>query len=266
MTDVFSIAGTPEERAALVKMVYEDDSIYDAARDLFAQTAFLSRNSKTCFASNAYFAKYLNKSIRSVSRYISQLVKAGYLYINLIWKDGRVDKRIIALNISKLKERVVNKVKTAAEIFNRNVKTTTREFFRFMNNSLKMGNVYTCGVEKCFKDKEKKDLLYKYNKSKKSKKEKASRNSRPQNYDEVLKLWANKNLEGSPKAFWNYNTKRAWADIRNWKRAAKGWAKKAKDNLDVFKANKTENIQTTIDYKDILPKIPSFSLKDVDWF
>ena len=252
MTDVFSIAGTPEERAALVKMVYEDDSIYDAARDLFAQTEFLSRNSKTCFASNAYFAKYLNKSIRSVSRYISQLVKAGYLYINLIWKDGRVDKRIIALNISKLKERVVNKVKTAAEIFNRNVKTTTREFFRFMNNGLKSGNVYTCGEEKGFKDKEKKDLLYKYNKSKK---EKVSKNSRPKNYDEVLRLWANKKLEGSPKAFWNYNTKRGWADIHNWEHAARSWAKKAKDNLDVFKANKTEDIQTTIDYKDILPDL-----------
>lgn len=265
MTDVFSIAGTPEERAALVKMVYEDDSIYDAARDLFAQAEFLSRYSKTCFASNAYFAKYLNKSIRSVSRYISQLVKAGYLYINLIWKDGRVDKRIIALNISKLKERVVNKVKTAAEIFNRNVKTTTREFFRFMNNGFRMGNVYTCGVEKGFKYryKEKKDLLHKYNKSTK---EKVSKKSRPANYDELLKFWVGKNLEGSAKAFWKYNTKRAWSDIRNWKRAAVGWAKKAKDNLDVFKANKTENIQTTIDYKDILPKIPSFSLKNVDWF
>ena len=254
MTDVFSIAGTPEERAALVKMVYEDDSIYDAAKDLFAQTEFLSRNSKTCFASNAYFAKYLNKSIRSVSRYISQLVKAGYLYINLIWKDGRVDKRIIALNISKLKERVVNKVKTAAEIFNRNVKTTTREFFRFMNNSCKSGNVYTCGVERCFKI-DKKDLLYKYNKSKK---EKVSRNSRSQNYDEVLKLWADKNLEGSAKTFWNYNTKRAWSDIRNWKHAAIGWAKKAKHNLDAFKANKTKHTEPYYpnDYESILPNLP----------
>ena len=262
MTDALSIAGTPEERVALVKMVYEDDSIYDAAKDLFAQTEFLSRNSKTCFASNAYFAKYLNKSIRSVSRYISQLVKAGYLYINLIWKDGRVDKRIIALNISKLKEHVINKVKTAAEIFNRNVKTTTREFFRFINNGCKRGNVYTCGVEKYFKI-DKKDLLYKYNKSKK---EKVSYESSPKNYDEVSKLWADKKLEGTAKTFWNYNAKRTWANIRNWERAAVGWAKKAKDNLDVFKANKTEDIQTTIDYKDILPKIPSFSLKDVDWF
>ena len=253
MTDVFSIAGTPEERAALVKMVYEDDSIYDAARDLFAQTEFLSRNSKTCFASNAYFAKYLNKSIRSVSRYISQLVKAGYLYINLIWKDGRVDKRIIALNISKLKERVVNKVKTATEIFNRNVKTTTREFFRFMNNGCKSGNVYTCGVEKGFKDKDKKDLLYKYNKSKK---EKVSRNSRPADYDELLKFWVDKNLEGTARAFWKYNTKRAWADIRNWKRAARGWAKNAKDNLAAFKANKTKHTEQSYSvYEDVLPDL-----------
>ena len=263
MTDVFSIAGTPEERAALVKMVYEDDSIYDAARDLFAQTEFLSRYSKTCFASNAYFAKYLNKSIRSVSRYISQLVKAGYLYINLIWKDGRVDKRIIALNISKLKERVVNKVKTAAEIFNRNVKTTTREFFRFMNNGFRMGNVYTCGVEKGFKYryKEKKDLLYKYNKSKK---EKVSKNARPKNYDEVLKLWADKNLEGPARDFWKYNTKRGWANIHNWKHAAIGWAKKAKDNIAAFKVNKTKHTEPyTTDYKNVLPDLSYNSWGDI---
>ena len=142
------------------------------------------------------------------------------------------------------------------------MKTTTREFFRFINNGCKRGNVYTCGVEKYFKI-DKKDLLYKYNKSKK---EKVSYESSPKNYDEVSKLWADKKLEGTAKTFWNYNAKRTWANIRNWERAAVGWAKKAKDNLDVFKANKTEDIQTTIDYKDILPKIPSFSLKDVDWF
>ncbi len=254
MTDAFSIAGTPKERAALVKMVYEDDSIYDGARDAFKQVEYLSRNDKKiCWASNAYLANHLKKSIRSVSRYISQLVKAGYLYINLIWKDGRVDKRIIALNISKLKERVVNKVKTAAEIFNRNVKTTTREFFRFMNNGCKNGNVYTCGVEKSFKDKEKDDLLYKYNKSQK---EKVANKSKPKNYDEVLKLWADNNLEGTAKAFWKYNTKRAWSNIRNWKHAAIGWAKKAKHNLDTFKANKTKHTEPySNNYESVLPDL-----------
>ncbi len=275
MTNAFSISGTPEQRAALLKMVRDDDSLYDGARDLIVQAEFLSRNSKNvCFASNAYFAKYLNKSVRTVSRYISQLVKAGYLCINLIWKDGRVDKRIIALNIAKLKEHIVNKVKTAAEILNRNVKTTTREFFRLVNNGFSSentcnsernnssasqkphsnANVYTYDVDKGFKvsdTKEKDDLLLRN----KSQKEKVLKRSRPENYDEVLKLWTDKNLEGTARAFWRYNTKRAWADIRNWKRAAIGWVRKAKDNLAAFKANKTKNKQTTTNYNSILPDL-----------
>lgn len=253
MTDAALSAGILEQRADLVQMVYEDDAIYDGARYALKQVEFLSRNEKgICWASNAYLAKYLNKSVRSVSRYISQLVKAGYLCINFIWKNGRVDKRILTLNIAKLKDRIVKKVKTAAEIFNRNVKTTTREFFRFMNNGLKMGNVYTCGVEKRFKYRYKDDILLRNI----SQKEKISRKSRPANYDELLKFWTDKNLEGSPEAFWNYNTKRAWVDIHNWKRAAKGWAKKAKENIAAFKANKTKHTEAyaTV-YDEILPEL-----------
>ena len=101
--------------------------------------------------------------------------------------------------------------------------------------------------------KEKKDLIYKYIKSTK---EKVSKKSRPKNYDELLKFWVGKNLEESAKAFWRYNTKREWADIRNWKRAAKGWAKKAKDNLAAFKANKTKHTEPySTDYESILPEL-----------
>ena len=89
-----------------------------------------------------------------------------------------------------------------------------------------------------------------------SQKEKVSKKSRPKNYDELLKFWVGKNLEESAKAFWRYNTKREWADIRNWKYAAKGWAKKAKDNLDVFKANKTKHTEPySTDYESILPEL-----------
>ena len=39
-----------------------------------------------------------------------------------------------------------------------------------------------------------------------------------------------------------------------WKRAARGWAKKAKDNLAAFKANKTKHTEPyTVDCESILP-------------
>ena len=109
--------------------------------------------------------------------------------------------------------------------------------------------------------KEKKDLIYLYIKSTK---EKVSKKSRPKNYDELLKFWADKNLEGSARTFWKYNTKRAWSDIRNWKRAAKGWAKKAKDNIAAFKVNKTKHTEPyTTDYKNVLPDLSYNSWGDI---
>ena len=66
---------------------------------------------------------------------------------------------------------------------------------------------------------------------------------------EVLKLWVDKTLEGPARTFWNYNTKRTWADIHNWKHATIGWVLKAKDNLAAFKANKTKDKQATTDYE-----------------
>ena len=89
-----------------------------------------------------------------------------------------------------------------------------------------------------------------------SAKDKILKKSKPGNYDELLNFWADKNLEGTAKTFWRYNTKRAWSNIRNWKHAAIGWAQKAKDNLATFKANKTKHTKpyATV-YDEILPEL-----------
>ena len=140
------------------------------------------------------------------------------------------------------------------------IKNDTTNFYSIaLNDMFSSDNVAFCQINVAYNSynyldtKEKKDLLYKYNKSKK---EKNYKKSRPRNYDEVLKLWADKNLEGNAKAFWKYNTKRAWSDIHNWKRAATGWAKKAKDNLAAFKAKKTKHTEPySTDYESVLPDL-----------
>ena len=74
--------------------------------------------------------------------------------------------------------------------------------------------------------------------------------------NEVLEFWSDKKLEGPARTFWRYNTKRAWSDIHNWKRAAIGWSKKAKDNMATFKANKTKHTKPyTMDYESVLPDL-----------
>ena len=181
-----------------------------------------------------------------------------------VYDGKRVVKRLISISAEVLKCAVkIASNKLTLRDFKaicKRIKNDTTNFYSIaLNDMFSSDNVAFCQINVAYNSynyldtKEKKDLLYKYNKSKK---EKNYKKSRPRNYDEVLKLWADKNLEGNAKAFWKYNTKRAWSDIHNWKRAATGWAKKAKDNLAAFKAKKTKHTEPySTDYESVLPDL-----------
>jgi len=48
-----------------------------------------------CFASNAHFAKRFKVTQKYVSRVINMLVSKNYITSDIVWKNGKVDKRII---------------------------------------------------------------------------------------------------------------------------------------------------------------------------
>ena len=176
--------------------------------------------------------------------------------MHLVYNGKRVIKRLIYISAEVLKNtaKIASNKLTVRDfkVICKRIKNDTTHFHSSDNIIVCQSNVAYNNIN-ILDTKEKKDLLYKYNKSKK---EKVSKNARPKNYNEVLRLWADKKLEGCAKAFWRYNTKRAWADIRNWKCAAIGWAKKTKNNLAAFKANKTKHTEPyTTDYGSVLPDV-----------
>ena len=79
-----------------------DKNLVPNAKLLYAEiTALLNINGQ-CFASNRYFANLYNKSTITISRWISQLKKLGYIDTHIKYKKGT--KEIESRSITLLKE------------------------------------------------------------------------------------------------------------------------------------------------------------------
>ena len=254
---------TQEEKNQVIEWVNNSDLFSERQKYFFRRVAYLTNNiENTCTAGNTYFENNFGRSARTIERWLKDFIGCRCLNVHLVYDGKRVVKRLITISTEVLKNAakfVSTKLtlKDFKEICKRIKNDATHFHFSSKNDT-----IFPCDKEAICQpnvaynniiDIEKDDLLYKYNKSQKKK---VSRNSRPADYDELLKFWVDKNLEGTARAFWKYNTKRAWADIRNWKNAARGWAKKAKYNLAAFKANKTKHTEPYYNnYNGILPDL-----------
>lgn len=257
---------TKTDKDKVIEWVNNNDHFSEAQKAFFRRIAYLTNNSENaCTAGNSYFEANFGRCARTIQRWLKAFIDCKCLVVHLVYDGKRVVKRLISISAEVLKSAVkIASNKLTLRDFKAICNCIKNDATNFYSNDSKdmfsSDNVAFCQSDVAYNSynyildtKEKKDLLYKYNKSKK---EKVSRNSRPADYDELLKFWVDKNLEGTARAFWKYNTKRAWADIRNWKRAAKGWAKKAKDNLAAFKANKTKHTEQSYSvYEDVLPDL-----------
>ena len=264
MQSITTITKTDKEK--VIEWVNNSDQFSEAQKAFFRRIAYLTNNSENaCTAGNSYFEANFSRCARTIQRWLKAFIDCKCLVVHLVYDGKRVVKRLISISAEVLKcaVKIASNKLTLRDFKSicKRIKNDTTNFYSIASNDMfSSDNVAFCQINVAYNSynyildtKEKKDLLYKYNKSKK---EKVSKNARPKNYDEVLKFWADKKLEGSPKDFWNYNAKREWTDIRNWKRAAIGWAKKAKDNIAAFKVNKTKHTEPyTTDYKNVLPDL-----------
>ena len=73
---------------------------HSAQKMLYGEITALSNQRGYCFAQNAYFAKLYDLTISTISRWISKLVKKGYLTLEIIYKEGTkaVDERRLYIN------------------------------------------------------------------------------------------------------------------------------------------------------------------------
>jgi len=82
-----------------------DNDITPNAKLLYGEITALCNEKGYCWASNSYFAELYGASNKSVSRWIAQLIKKGYLYSEMIYKEsGEIEKRYLYITIPKKDE------------------------------------------------------------------------------------------------------------------------------------------------------------------
>ena len=91
----------PNYYAILSAEVRYDNRLKANVKLLFAEITALSNMNAECFASNKYFADLYGKSKTSISVWISELVKFGYIKVHYTYKVGT--KEILNRYISILK-------------------------------------------------------------------------------------------------------------------------------------------------------------------
>ena len=86
-----------------------DKNLKDKAKLLYGEITALCNEKGYCWASNRYFAELYSVSIKTISTLIKNLIDNGYIYSEIIYKDGskEIDKRYLKL-VNNPIENIVN--------------------------------------------------------------------------------------------------------------------------------------------------------------
>ena len=96
----------PNYYAILTAEVRYNKTLTPNAKLLYAEITALINMNGDCFASNKYFADLYGKSKTTVSKWVSELVKEGFVEIKLTYKEGtkEIDNRYIRILKGGVKE------------------------------------------------------------------------------------------------------------------------------------------------------------------
>ena len=89
----------PNYYSILTASVRYDKDLTPNAKLLYSEITALSSKTGKCWASNGYFANLYNVSNTTISRWVNQLAKKGFINVRMqyILNTKQVDKRIISL-------------------------------------------------------------------------------------------------------------------------------------------------------------------------
>lgn len=98
----------PSYYAIIPANVRYDNSLKANEKLMYGEITCLSKSSGKCFASNEYFANLYGTKKETVSRWISNLSKKGYIKTQLIYKDGtnQIINRYIQINQEGIDKKV----------------------------------------------------------------------------------------------------------------------------------------------------------------
>lgn len=115
----------PNYYAILTSEVRYNENLTPNAKLLYAEITALINMNGECFASNKYFADLYGKSKTTISKWVSELVKEGFVEVKLTYKEGtkEINKRYISIlkgGIEKLNTPILKKLKDNNTIVNNN--------------------------------------------------------------------------------------------------------------------------------------------------
>lgn len=92
--------------AILTADVRYDPNITPNAKLLYAEITALCNEKGFCWAGNQYFADLYGKSKTTISKWVSQLKKQGYIDVKIVTKSNsrEIDKRIITIKPNQFKD------------------------------------------------------------------------------------------------------------------------------------------------------------------
>ena len=89
----------PNYYAILTSEVRYNQNLTPNAKLLYAEITALINMNGVCFASNNYFAKLYGKTKTTVSKWVSELAKEGFVEVSFTYKEGskEIDNRYIKI-------------------------------------------------------------------------------------------------------------------------------------------------------------------------
>ncbi len=84
-----------------------DEDLRANAKLLYGEITALCNEKGYCWASNSYFAELYNVTKETISRWVSQLEKKGYIAVDIIYKEGtsQIINRYIRINHEPIDEK-----------------------------------------------------------------------------------------------------------------------------------------------------------------
>jgi hypothetical protein len=91
----------PGYYAVIPASVRYDGRLCANAKLLFAEISALTNKAGFCWAANSYFARLYDVSITSISKWVSQLLAAGHITVEMIYEEGSKEIQCRKISIVK---------------------------------------------------------------------------------------------------------------------------------------------------------------------
>lgn len=117
----------PNYYAILTSEVRYNQNLTPNAKLLYAEITALINMNGVCFAGNSYFANLYGKTKTTISKWVSELVKEGFIELSFTYKEGskEIDNRYIRIIkggiVKKDSTPLVKKLKDNTTIVNTNI-------------------------------------------------------------------------------------------------------------------------------------------------